>query len=495
MLKTVYGPSKESTDKLRDRFGKALKGTPEDVWMIVDEVAKMGGERPADVQMPDGLYHTPAHRKMVDLLWYHTQDLNNDYFYGVNGGPCRTIVGAKGIGKSAVFQAYTTACSIMYPDVVCVLITYSGYGREGDLASAGGLAKVVATNLKARKFINAEVPEPCLAENLPEMLDDTNLRLFILVDEIDDLYRAGAGAFEQNTREILGDLSRLGDQTTGLFAVFLCGSSANIPMLISKNSAAEMMVEFPVLQFSSNLNGTKFRDEHLPSTLPVDIDHITELLGKTSLPPQARRLVAFFTGTTPRNIDTVSQARSSPDRLSVLAAEESYLGANTLSSDKAKCFLNLIQEKLYEKNRSLIDSFIKDGKLDLPTVLDSPWEKAFKPLTFDEVKTLHKDAKLSEGDFASKSVFNDLCRLHFAAWIILDGVEQAVPRDIYPIALFQLVKAKLSSAERNRSKEFFTKAFFFLAKKVKDVSITEWVNLIKDAAADTGVSELAGSLG
>jgi len=107
---------------------------------------------------------------------------------------------------------------------------------------------------------------------------------------------------------------------------------------------------------------------------------------------------------------------------------------------------------------------------------------------------LHKDAKLSEGDLASKAVFNNLCRLHFAAWIILDGVEHAVPKSIYPIAMFQLVKAKLNSTERNRSKDFFAKVVGFLGKKVGEVNFAEWFDMVREVASDTGVSELAGSV-
>ena len=301
------------------------------------------------------------------------------------------------------------------------------------------------------------------------------------MDEVDDLYRKGAATPEikQTTIDILSDLAMLGDQVTGLFATLLCGSSANIPMLIARNSFAEMKDEFPVLEFSGNLNGTKFRDVHIPSSLPTTLENIPELLNQPGITQEARRLVAFFAGTTPRNVQHVAKSRSTPGQLDLLSADESYLGANTLSNDTLKKFVNMIQDHLLEKNASVIQKFFdKNKNFDPRMIYSEPWETQFKPSTFDEIKKLYDDRLQQPGRVLSKSVFSDLCRLHFASWIILDGVEESVPKSIYPVALFQLVKLKIAKPQRKDVQEFFSRALDVILEKGKEMTVTDLADTV-----------------
>ena len=421
---------------------------------------------------------------MVELLWGQTLDLSNGNFRGVNGAPSRTIVGAKGIGKSTIFRSFTDVCTVMFPSVVCVLINYAKFGRRGDPASAGGLTDVIEKNLLARGFLDEPLDSP-LIEDLVPVLDRKKLRLLILVDEIDDLYRKGAAteALKQTTIDILSDLASLGDQVTGLFSTFLCGSSSNIPMLISKNAFADMKDEFPVLEFSPNLNGTKFRDVHIPSSTPTMIENVPELLNQPTLIKEACRVVAFFAGTTPRNVQIASQSRSAPGQLDVLCADESYLGTNTLANDRLKKFVDIIQRALLAKNKGLIDKFYVKDAFDHKMVLTTEWETEFKPCTFDEIKALHFKEGLAQD--SPKAIYNDLFRLHYASWIILEGVEAAAPKHIFPVALFQLIKLDIALVHRNSAKTFFVKALNGIFTKGKEVTLTDLADSV------VGVLDLA----
>ncbi len=71
----------------------------------------------------------------------------------------------------------------------------------------------------------------------------------LLVDEFDELYRVHECTDEKiqvtyrTCKSTLGDLNWLSNQKIGSFAVFLCGSSASCPLLVTLDADR---VEFPL---------------------------------------------------------------------------------------------------------------------------------------------------------------------------------------------------------------------------------------------------------
>jgi len=86
-------------------------------------------------------------------------------------------------------------------------------------------------------------------------LNEQQKKLFLIVDELDELYRKSPSLALENT---LDELQGLGNKTTGTIAVVLCGSSLMLPALISRTTTDMMMKEFPMLKHAPDLNIHKY---------------------------------------------------------------------------------------------------------------------------------------------------------------------------------------------------------------------------------------------
>lgn len=271
---TVYGPLKTSSERVRSSALAA--GVPcavedvDNVWRVYEHLVSMQ-DKPSDMLVDGPLFCTVAHMKMVSYLWGQTRSLAEGRFCGRNGASSRTIVGAKGIGKTTVLRAFASVCSVIFPTVACIVVDYNSYGAENDPASSGALLKVAAANLVERGYLDVAPTKGPWMDNVAKTIGPSGLRVLILVDEFDNLYRTGGREdMQKTTSAILTNLARLGNQETGLFCTFLCGSSSSIPQLISRNATKDMYLEYPVLHFAPNLNETKYRAVHIPADL-VDL--------------------------------------------------------------------------------------------------------------------------------------------------------------------------------------------------------------------------------
>jgi len=136
-----------------------------------------------------------------------------------------------------------------------------------------GLFAPICENLHLRYGVDVNhqllEQDPGLA--LFEILQKYNLRLVIIVDELDQLYQAEPGNFPR-LHDVLANLTRLGDQKSGRAFTVMCGSSAHLPSLIRAEKNPASLAAFPMLDGAPDLNGDKFKTKGISSSLPTDLE-------------------------------------------------------------------------------------------------------------------------------------------------------------------------------------------------------------------------------
>eukprot|EP01039_Chlorochromonas_danica_P003960 gene3960-4332_t len=165
-----------------------------------------------------------------------------------------------------------------------------------------------------------------MGERLAKALEIKDKYFFLVVDEIDQLYREShlnTSVYEV-ARSDLGDLAWLGNQKSGRFAVFLCGSSASCPLLLTCNADKE---EFPLQIGAPNLNGQRYRTLRLLSvSLLNDVEAMIGLLKEMGYQSseELARLMLFQVGLVPRAIHQHIQSLFGGERLNALMNSSRY---------------------------------------------------------------------------------------------------------------------------------------------------------------------------
>ena len=94
-------------------------------------------------------------------------------------------------------------------------------------------------------------------------LHAANKKLFLIVDELDQLYRCkpdAAGIYYT----ILDELKYYGNSLAGNVAVVASSSLTSLEMLIEKNAVVALQDEFPLLPGATSLKGSKYTTNRPP---------------------------------------------------------------------------------------------------------------------------------------------------------------------------------------------------------------------------------------
>ena len=290
------------------------------------------------------LLETASHTRLVSELVARASSLESGADIGHNGRPCRTIVGARGIGKTTLLQAFTYACKAAFPSLIPIYITAQDLGDQTCFKTVNLRQLLIA----AARAHGVEVDESRGPLALKEALTAADRKMFIIVDEIDQLYSAGEAQADLrlNIMNTLYFLGVLGSQRTGRFSVLLCGSSSATYRLIC-NDAADFKDRFTLLKGGvPDLNSTKYKELPIPSAPCNDSKQVLGIINSLRLCPEATeqerfklaRILTFIGGTTPRAvasaIDSKTKTVAPAERLYDLVNEQ-LRGSRNLSSADA----------------------------------------------------------------------------------------------------------------------------------------------------------------
>ncbi len=438
----VYIPSTAYTNNLQRKSHEMNlfeEGSAVSSSTFFDAVDKLGPSSNGTLRTRS--YRTKAHSELYDILLYKTRFLCEGRYRQKQGIGSAAIVGSKGIGKTTVLSSYVNLCQLVEPRVLPVFVTMNHIGTRNNPLRKHTLAENVINEVKRHGIpVRSHGGQP--HRELMVAMRDTGKYLLLLVDELDQLYRLDpktpAG---ECANESLFELAFLGDQDTGLASTIICGSSAMLPLLITRNTNDP---EFPMLSGAPSLNGNKYLTRRIHTSPPTDLNVIANITGLEMSPVNfgILRQLAFAFGSTAREVERMFVEASDKVLARSVMPAESLQGFNTLHSEDRNLLRKLLLREIIKKNDRLIKGLIRDNHLDANAVRNIAWEQEFKPLLFEEGRRCCSGLSVESQD----KFLNYLLHMSDRSWISLDGMKDSAPEKIYPTTLLQVTAQHLEDA-------------------------------------------------
>lgn len=411
------------------------------------------------------LYNTPAHRVLLTSVFKKCELLTKNRFVGRNGAHSRMVQGPKGVGKSTVLETYTKLCANYYPEVIPIYITLDDLNSkesESEMVDQTIMECILRKIISAGVKVDSPSTKEYMGHRIVRSLEAANKYILLIVDEMEEIYRTPDNSPQrQNRLYMLGDLNWLGNQKTGRFAVYLCGSSSSCPLLVTCHGSRD---EFPLLSGAPHLNGTKYNTLRLPVSPFTDLDAIESIVdgyfsissspidqvtGASLHKIELLRLVAFGVGVIPRSVDALCvKLEEGESELFCSLRPEAHLSGARWYHDTSVPLYRKIMDRLREKNegvrKMLSGPDSKEmGLVDMDLVRTVPWEKEFVPLTYEDIFQIWN--RLCEEEESLKVYREDVEKLQFSILELCDKghltytyIQGGMPVGLYPICPAQV---------------------------------------------------------
>ena len=248
---------------------------------------------------------------------------------------------------------------------------------------------------------------------MADALEARGLRLLLLLDEVDELYKVSASepALRSHVLQTLGMLGTLGDGTSGVYGVLLCGSSSSTYTLVCGGSPG-LGEWFPLVQQGvPDLNSDKFTRWVVPFSSCTAVGEVARMLGVLAGAPHGElpqallsqaRLFTFFVGSSPRAVKRALRAVANASDTGLASATPE---PSSRLSPRATALYSALLAKLQERNGTLRAHVMSmnDKRVNLVRLKDwtVPWEDLVTPLSWAEVQGVWTaSAGASAGDTA-----------------------------------------------------------------------------------------------
>ena len=438
----------------RDVFSKVAAVNSEDIaqWRLINKLSEIecGDEllqNAIKFNLGYEVYKTKSHREIFNVLYTQSNNLVSNKYLMSQGENSTTLVGAKGIGKSACMKIFSELITRIVPKLIVLHVSFNNIEKSMSALRASSLLDLLIIEIQKHvtlDFTNVSKEDQC--ESMLLQLTSKDYFVQILIDELEQLYRmkGDKGNFPIATTNI-HDLSFLANQPSGRISIIVCGSSAVMENLITANANDAIRDEFPLLSTGAiNLNGSKFHTCRVYSTLPTDLEAVRSITHSDCKDGEAHiswiRVVAYASGCSARNVRRV--LRDKYDNTSGLNPENSVTGGNTLNHDEISIVREKIFKKLYTKNKTLMDFIFKgDVSVIIDRVAYHDWEARLVPLVYDDIADIWR--KLVAKKLVANSTGNlvyYLLHLSDRNWFTLDGIRESKPQNIYPFSMAQMGK-------------------------------------------------------
>jgi hypothetical protein len=406
------------------------------------------------------MYDTPAHRVLLTSVHKKCELLANNRFVDKNGVQCRMIQGPKGVGKSTILEKYVELCTSYHPKVIPIYLSFDSlYEKFHDTnnleeRTVGVFMHDKLTSEFGLEIVSSHDKKEYLGESIARALTEADKYVLLIVDEFEEVYRTSdTNPDRKNRLHILGDLNWLGNQKTGRFAIFLCGSSSSCPLLVTCHASKD---EFPLLSDAPHLNGSKYRTLRLPvspftdfnviSTVVKDYyrvsDEVWNSVGAKCDVHELLKLIAFGVGAVPRSVDSLCTDldENESEVFSGLGPNAHLSGARWYHSTSTPLYRRLI-ERMRNKNSNVEKMITRNdspGDVDLDLVMTTPWETKFSPLTYDDIfmvwdRLCEEDEIFSKYRSDVEKLQHSLLELCDKGQITYTAVQQGMPVGLFPI--------------------------------------------------------------
>mmetsp|Transcript_10963 Transcript_10963/g.17867 ORF Transcript_10963/g.17867 Transcript_10963/m.17867 type:complete len:475 (+) Transcript_10963:31-1455(+) len=387
------------------------------------------------------IYNTAAHKELHRGLSYQRDALVKNRYKETNGSHSRLVQGPKGIGKSTMLKSFLN--QKRDDKVISLYLSYDELLQTESVLKDNSILQLVDQELKKEGIYSSTITAQNMGERLAKALEANNKYIFLVVDEIDQLYRESAQnkSVYEVARTSLGDLAWLGNQKSGRFAVFLCGSSASCPLLVTCTGNADKQ-EFPLRVGAPNLNGQRYRTLRLSVTLLNNVKGMTNLLKEMgyNASEELARLMLFQVGLIPRSVH---------HHVECICAGETLTHQNTSSRHHESGFKassglpSLLYESLIKKLQSknkIALSLLSDkttGRLCQYKVASEKWETEIEPLNYEDIVEYWKRV-CTDGAYESESENLQLLQQYIFGFcdhgkFSFESIDRGLPIFLYPV--------------------------------------------------------------
>jgi len=389
------------------------------------------------------IYETRSHEEMTEGLLTMAASLQRRSFVYTTGSHARTLRAPKGEGKTTMLRAFAAVCGSAFPSVIPVYISYLSVEKTEELRTKS-VQEIVERCLCERDVLTLD--ELSLAKDravaIQDALQRSGKQLFLLVDEVDELYRIDKNLklFQaQLANSSMLQLSDFGTQTSGNIAVVICGSTVSLSRLVSCNVSEALLREFPNLHGAPHLNGTKYLAWRVHSAPGVDLGvAMAVLASKRDIHGDIAlaRVAAFWGGSNARVLDNVVGSELSAKAGLEAIPFRKDEAQKRMSSITGK-FANALLQRMWKDNRALLSTMWdeKAATFNVERIKTVDWEVKFKPLTAAVTDRLWQSVAVpSDG-----VVFEAINELQDLSYISL-----GLDRRVYPAALSHLFLHRIS---------------------------------------------------
>jgi len=370
-------------------------------------------------------FNISSKRKIVNHISTMSLDLSRGRFINAVGTSSRLIVGPKGMGKSTVLKDLVLTLNeiddkVLYERVECI--------ANENLVSP---CAIIQNLLKTRLDIDINFHEKIT--HAIEYLEKHNLYVCLIYDELDQLYRCTESR-KEIASDILRQIAAVASNDRGRILQIACGSSAVLPLLITKRAIHNptLVAEFPVVLLSLSLNGSKFMkirvngfiDEDEYQDILTYYLQFTKYLAKAS--PALTNLFYYCLGMNLRKIENIcdeTRRGGYRDELNAPHDVDSRRIIDEIEELRIKLF-----DKLVDKNKKLVSKI--NGDNDTETIQKTNWFKEIIPMEMSEAEKVLEDInqKRAQERLSSLGYEDGVLRLCDTNWFITDSDGRIYPQ-------------------------------------------------------------------
>jgi hypothetical protein len=442
--KTAFSPNKDRQKQYASALSSSQTIPTLTSSNFTNTVATLSQASIEGSRLPSRLFATPSHVEGLSHLIECTRQLTTLNLSGQNGTTSSSLLGAKGTGKTTVLQSFVELSPVWYPNLLPVYISFAHPKTK-----SVPLAETLCELLRKEHGLQLQSND---IDDLLVLLSKMQLRLLLVVDELDVLYREVPGSENGKAAyQTLNQLVYIGTQDSGCMWTVVCGGSPLLYRLISLRLDDMLRSIYPLSVGAPDLNNTKYTPFRLPSSLPNDLDAVASILtpsGQSSDNREVWRLTAFMVGTTSRKVQLFAQNKNIKNAYSIggLAENEAI---NDIPGMEA--FVNRILDELSTTNSQFFSQFAPDGRLDFEAVKSLEWEsQTFRPVAYQRIVEIFGEVQTAGQLRHIDSVSVVLSTACENSYLVAHEGGQL----IYPFCFSQVAKRRMTAPQVEQARSY-----------------------------------------
>lgn len=164
-----------------------------------------------------------THGALLGVLMNHARELMEGSFRR-RYAPCRTVMGAHGMGKTVILRAFSLVAASLFPGLIPLYVSAASVLAPRTSFQVAPLVRFMAFAAQGSGPRDAAIE----SSPLEVILRSRGQRMLVLLDEVDQLFKMQPGTeVARNVTFSLGTLSDIAEESTGDVGVLLCGSSSS----------------------------------------------------------------------------------------------------------------------------------------------------------------------------------------------------------------------------------------------------------------------------